>query len=227
MENIIQQFYVRYATGLAVEVANFLSPIPPSQDPGRLYDIQRTTNEIRVIGDVQNAIQSQRQLEEIMSSDEKQGWADIISCYWRAVDRIVKAEQAQIQGKLSERQSLEVYDAWKDLTSSFTKNISNGSLPHWTIFTLCLTANHLRKFAIKADEQMSKAKPVAFNAGFQDDIVGAAPRNEKLEEAARVFNRIFALCLGDRTPDMMQSRKWGVYCVANLQFKTYFKVNAN
>ena len=24
---------------------------------------------------------------------------------------------------------------------------------------------------------------------------------------------------------MMQSRKWGVYCIANLQFKTYFKVN--
>jgi len=23
---------------------------------------------------------------------------------------------------------------------------------------------------------------------------------------------------------MMESRKWGVYCIANLQFKTYFKV---
>lgn len=29
-----------------------------------------------------------------------------------------------------------------------------------------------------------------------------------------------------RNPDMMESRKWGVYCIANLQFKTYFKVDA-
>ncbi|CAI6339637.1 unnamed protein product [Periconia digitata] len=222
MQEALVEFYTAHASSAAVAVARFLSPIPPSQNPGRLYDFLRTTNEVRVKGDVQYALQSQ--MRRHMSSDEINAWAEIISCYWRAVDRIVKAEQAENQGRSAERHALDTYDAWKDLTSNFIKYISNGALPHWTVFTLYFTANHLRKFALKADEQIAKAKPVAFSAGFQDDIVSATPRNEKLEEAARVFNRIFALCLGDRNPDWMTSRRWGVYCIANLQFKTYFKL---
>jgi len=41
---------------------------------------------------------------------------------------------------------------------------------------------------------------VAFvNISYSDDVVGTTVAHyQKLEEAARVFNRIFALCLGDR-----------------------------
>ncbi|PVI06670.1 hypothetical protein DM02DRAFT_609474 [Periconia macrospinosa] len=222
MQDALAEFYTAYASGSAVAVAHFLNPISPPQNPGRLYDFWRTTNEVRVGGDVQYALESR--LRRHMSPNEINAWVDVISAYWRGVDKIVKAEQAENQGKLAERQAIDVYDAWKDLTSTFIKYISNGALPHWAVFTLYFTANHLRKFALKADEQMAKAKPVTFSSGFQDDIVSTTPRNEKLEEAARVFNRIFALCLGDRNPELMSSRKWGVYCIANLQFKTYFKL---
>lgn len=223
MQDALADFYNAYASGSAPTVAAFLSPIPPPQNPGRLYDILRTTNEARVGVDVQYAVESR--MRRHMSPAEISAWVDILSCYWRGVDRIVKYEQAENQGKLAERQAFDVYDTWKDLTNSFIKYISNGALPYWTVFTLYFTANHLRRFALKADAQIAKAKPVAFSSGFQDDIVSTNPRNEKLEEAARVFNRIFALCLGDRNPDLSSSRKWGVYCIANLQFKTYFKVN--
>lgn len=239
LQAALEPFLAAYASRSAMSVAHFLSPTPPPQDPGRLYDFWRASNEDKVLGDVRYGLQNG--MPNRTSFDEIQGWVDIIACYWHAVDKIIKAEQAQNQGKLSERQLVDVYDAWKDLTSSFIKYNLNGSLPHWTVFTLYFTANNLRKFAIKADEQIAKAKPVAFNAGFQDDTVSTNARNEKLEEAARAFNRIYSLCVGDRwanaittdlyhggnsvrNPDMMSSRKWGVYCIANLQFKTYFKV---
>ncbi|KAF2246556.1 hypothetical protein BU26DRAFT_521008 [Trematosphaeria pertusa] len=224
MQEALAPFQDAYATGSAQAVADFLSPDPPSRDPGRLYDFWRASNEDKIEGDVRYAFKYGR--TSGMSPGEATAWLDIVVCYWRAVDKILKADQAKNQGKLSDRQLMDVYDAWKDITSNFIKYISNGTLPHWTVFTLYFTANNLRKFAIKADEQLAKAKPVAFSAGFQDDVVSAVKKSEKLEEAARVFNRIFALCLGDRTPDMMQSRKWGVYCIANLQFKTYFKLKA-
>ncbi|KAF2127949.1 hypothetical protein P153DRAFT_386926 [Dothidotthia symphoricarpi CBS 119687] len=224
MQAALAPFLQVHATGLAQPVAEFLSPFAPVQNPGRLYEFYRASNDERVEGDVRNALKYNKGTR--MSAKESNAWVDIIVCYWRAVKEIIKADEAANQGKLGDRQYIAVYDAWKDLTSSFIKHISGGLLPPWAIFTLYFTANHLRKIAIKADQYLAKAKPATFNAGFSDDIVSTAARNEKLEEAARVFNRIFALCLGDRNPDLSESRKWGVYCIANLQFKTYFKLNA-
>jgi hypothetical protein len=34
--------------------------------------------------------------------------------------------------------------------------------------------------------------------GFQDDIAADVEKNANLEEAARVINRMFTLCLSDR-----------------------------
>jgi hypothetical protein len=56
----------------------------------------------------------------------------------------------------------------------------------------------LRIFAIKADDQARSGGAVTFHAGFQDDVVGDFGKNEKLEDAARVINRIFTLCISDR-----------------------------
>ncbi len=45
-----------------------------------------------------------------------------------------------------------------------------------------------------------------------------------LEESARSMSRAFSVCATDRLSDIDNSRKWGVYHVVNLLFKTYFKV---
>lgn len=46
-----------------------------------------------------------------------------------------------------------------------------------------------------------------------------------LEEAARTMNKAFAVCATDRYSEPENSRKWGVYGMVNLLFKTYFKVS--
>lgn len=196
MQAALVPFHQAYASGLAQPVAEFLSPIAPAHNPGRLYEFYRASNEDKVEGEVRNALKYNKNAR--MTNKESGAWAEIIVCYWRAVREIIRAEEAANQGRLGDRQYVVVYEAWKDLTSSFIKHISGGALPAWAIFTLYFTANHLRKMAIKADEHLAKSKPVAFNTAFSDDIVSTVAQNQKLEEAARVFNRIFALCLGDR-----------------------------
>lgn len=196
MQAALEPFHEAYATGLAQPVADFLSPIPPPHDPGRLYDFYRASSEDKIEGDVRYALKYNKSAR--MTNKESGAWVDIIAGYWRAVKEIIKADEAANQGKLNERHYVAVYDTWKDLTGSFIKHISAGLLPPWAIFTLYFTANHLRKIAIQADEQLAKSKPATLSTGYSDDVVSAVPQNQKLEEAARVFNRIFALCLGDR-----------------------------
>lgn len=196
MQAALEPFHQAYASGLAQPVADFLSPIAPSHDPGRLYEFYRASSEDKLEADVRYGLKYNKSTR--MTNKEGGAWVDIISCYWRAVKEIINAEEAANQGRLGERQYIAVYDTWKDLTSSFIKHISAGLLPPWAIFTLYFTANHLRKIAIRADEHLAKSKSATLNSSFSDDIVSTAPQNQKLEEAARVFNRIFALCLGDR-----------------------------
>ncbi|RMZ67496.1 cop9 signalosome complex subunit 12 [Pyrenophora seminiperda CCB06] len=224
MQAALEPFHQAYASGQAEPVAHFFSPVAPSHDPGRLYEFYRASSEDRLEGDVKNALRNNKNAR--ITNKESTAWIDIISCYWRAIREIIQTDEAANQGRLGERQYVAVYDAWKDLTSSFIKHISAGLLPGWAIFTLSSTANHLRKIASRADEHLAKSKSATLNNTFSDDVVSTAPQNQKLEEVARVLNRIFALCLGDRNQDLKVSRKWGVYCIANLQFKTYFKLKA-
>jgi hypothetical protein len=194
MQAALAPFEDAYATRLSQPIAEFLSPVAPAHDPGRLYDFYRASNDEKIIGDVRYALKYNKRTR--MGQKESEAWVDIIVGYWRAVKQIILADEAANQGRDS--QYLAVYDAWKDLTSSFIKHISGGALPAYAIFTLYFTANHLRKIAIKADNYLAKAKPATSLDSFGDDIVPQTKRSEKLEEAARVFNRIFALCLGDR-----------------------------
>ena len=73
----------------------------------------------------------------------------------------------------------------------------------WTLPVLYKTGKYLRVFAIKADEeQAAKVGNGAVkteNDGIGDDITsGAFEKNERLEDAARVINRVFTLCISDR-----------------------------
>ena len=196
MQAALLPFQEAHASGLAQPVAEFLSPIPPVHDPGRLYQFYRASNQDKIEGDVRYALKANKGSR--MSKKENDAWAEIIVNYWRAVQEIIRSDEAANQGRLGHYQYITVYDTWKDLTNAIMRNISNACLPAWSIFTLYFTANHLRKIAIKVDELLAKSKPIAFNPSFSDDIVSSNAQNPKLEEAARVFNRIFALCLGDR-----------------------------
>lgn len=191
MEAALSGFQQAYYNHSAYEVAQFLKTEPVD----RLYDFWRSTSESRAEHDIRNAVTYGLSGVE---RGEAKGWIDVLVDFWRVSDKIIKADQAQNQNRYSEQHAVAVYDTWKDLVSTLQKYIGNGTLPHWAVFTLSFVANDLRRFAIMADTQLAKAKPAAFSAGFSDDIVATSPKNQKLEEAARVFSRIFALCMSDR-----------------------------
>ncbi|KAF2017735.1 hypothetical protein BU24DRAFT_420785 [Aaosphaeria arxii CBS 175.79] len=223
MQAALEPFLQAHADEVSWVVVAQLSPFAPPENPGRLYDFYRASNEHQIENEVRSALKYNRNSR--LSNKEAGAWMEIFVAYWRAVGFILRAEEARNQGRIEDRQFVDIYDAWKTMTDLIVRHISNGSLPNWTIVCMYVTANHLRRFAIRADEQLAQSKSnVTFSPGFGDDIVSTVARNEKLEEAARVFNKMFALCLGDRNPDMRESRKWGTYYVANLLFKTYFKL---
>ena len=46
-----------------------------------------------------------------------------------------------------------------------------------------------------------------------------------MEEAARLVNKAFTLCINDRNPEPEASRKWGTFRVAGLLFRIYFALD--
>ena len=88
-----------------------------------------------------------------------------------------------------------VYESWKDLANAVIRGYSNNSFEAWTIPCLYVTGKYLRVFAIKADKSGSSTSDTI---GFEDDFNPDAGKNEKLEDAARVLNRMFQICLSDR-----------------------------
>ena len=223
MQAALEPFLQAHAQEFGWGVAETLSPSAPPENPGRLYDFYRATNEHQVENEIRNALKYSKNSR--IAPKEASAWTEIFVAYWRAIGQLLRAEEATNQGRVKDRQWVEVYEAWKELTNQIVRQIQNGNLPPWSLICMYNTANHLRNFAIKADQQLAGAKSnAAFSSGFQEDIVSTVARNEKLEETARIFNKMFGLCLGDRNPDMRESRKWGTYYMANLQFKTYFKV---
>jgi hypothetical protein len=197
MQAALEPFREAHDAENAWGVAACISPTAPRDNPGRLYDFYRASNEHQVENDIRSTLKYSKFSR--IPPKEASAWTEIFVAYWRAAGEILRAEEATNQGRLRDRQLADVYEAWKELTTLISRHISNGTIPSWAIVCMYHAANHLRVFAIKADEQIAKAKGnVTFNQGFQDDIVSTVAKSEKLEDAARVFNRMFALCLGDR-----------------------------
>jgi hypothetical protein len=202
MQAALQPFHDAHATGQAWRVAYTLSPVPPHDDPGRLYDFYRASKEHQVEGDIRYALKYSQTSK--LPPKESSAWTDVFVAFWKAVGEIIGAEEASNLGRLRNDQWVAVYDAWKEVANAIIKHISNGALPPWTVMCMYSVGNHLRIFAMKADAQLAYAAPsVTFTMGLQDDVLTGAPKNNKLEEAARVFNRMFALCLGDRSADVL------------------------
>ncbi|ORX49263.1 hypothetical protein BCR36DRAFT_353660 [Piromyces finnis] len=58
------------------------------------------------------------------------------------------------------------------------------------------------------------------------ELIANNKKAGNLEEAARAFNKAFTYCVIDRRVQIANSRKWGTYYIANLLFKTYFKLKS-
>jgi hypothetical protein len=146
-----------------------------------------------------------------LSKTEARAWQDVYVAYWNFAQEYsstdVVAAKSRANGSKSktaavggtEPQWARIYDVWKDVVNAVIRGYSSSAFDAWTLPCLYVAGKYLRTFAIKADEQAARTKgTVTFNAGFQDDVVGALGKNEKLEDAARQINRIFSLCISDR-----------------------------
>lgn len=224
MEPILSDFRRALAAGDGYGVAATITPAAPPKDAGRLYAFHRSTNVFSVQSDIRHGISSYNSNLGLTKA-EVGAWTEVYVTYWKAVAEVLNAEETLHQGQ-KEADWSKVYDAWKDVINALIKGYSGGHFPAWTIPCLYVAAKYLRIFAIKADENAAKAKGKAsFNAGFSDDITETMGKNDKLEDAARQINRLFSLCISDREP-LEDSRKWALYYIANILFKTYFKLNA-
>ena len=198
--------------------------ITPENVNSRLTNFQEASNAFKITSDVRRAIYDVNDdLRGLLSDDECDAWRDVFVSYWKTAGDLLAAGEASSQGRNADWGK--VYDDWKELVDKLVRGHSNNTFPAWTITCLYAGGKYLRLFAIKADEQARSKSNVTFNAGFQDDVVGALGKHDKLEDAARQIQRLFNVCNSDRAP-LEESRKWGVYAVANLLFKTFFKLNS-
>ncbi|MCJ1323182.1 COP9 signalosome (CSN) subunit [Xylographa vitiligo] len=200
-------------------LATTITPVAPLDDPNRLIRFFESSSNLAVSTDVRSCLLAHPNIELRFTKSECNAWVDVYVAYWKATGKILAVDDGE-KGGWSK-----VYELWKDVANALIRGYSNSGFEAWTIPCLYVTARYLRAFAIGADEEQKVGNGVSFGIGIQDDMAGDHGKNEKLEDAARIINRIFTLCISDRAP-LESSRKWGLYYTTNLLFKTYFKLNS-
>ncbi|KAI4137158.1 MAG: hypothetical protein L6R39_007444, partial [Caloplaca ligustica] len=218
MEDIFRAFHQAHYQYSGPLLASTLTPAPPPHDPSLLRRFHASSNVFSIQKNVQHFI---RIPQNPLSKAESTAWTDVYVAYWNAVGEILRAET----GHHPDDWAIKVYEAWKEVTNLLIRGYSHAGFGAWTMPCLYLAGKSLRVFAIQADEeQAAKVGRGEVHMGdgdaslLGDDVMGANgfEKNERLEDAARVINRVFTLCISDR--------KWGLYYTTNLLFKTYFKV---
>ncbi|CAG7941240.1 unnamed protein product [Penicillium nalgiovense] len=206
-----------YLNGSGPELAAVLTPIAPSEDPGRLRSFYTFSTAEYLSKDLSYGLFHGKSLK--LPKAEQAAWVDIFAAYWEAIGEILRCED-----RVSGASVVAVFSAWKKVANALIRGYSGpAGIPAWTLPCLYTVGKYMRTFAINADLEAASQGSAGF--GFQDDIAADVEKNANLEEAARVINRMFTLCLSDRAP-LEESRKWGIYNMTNLLFKTYFKINS-
>ena len=199
MDEIFADFRAAQTIGSGPLLSTTLIPIAPPTSPNRLYAFSRSTNPFSVGPDIRAQILYNQDASFRLSKAEGNAWIDVYVAYWKAIKELLAAEDADVRSRSDDGVWAKVYEAWKEMTNALIRGYSNGGFQAWTVPCLYVAGKYLRAFAIKADERAREKKGnVTFNAGFQDDIVGDYGKNDKLEDAARLINRIFTLCISDR-----------------------------
>ena len=195
MEVLCREYWHANQEGSGPLLADTISPIAPPSYLNRLEAIYRDTNAASLSRDISYSLTKTANAAIQYPNPEINTWTEIYSAYWYAIGTILAAEHTTARPDWTK-----VYEAWKDVANTVIKGYSSGVLENWTLPVLYTTGKHLRTFAIKADENARASGGVTnFNVGgLQDDIAGVFGKNEKLEDAARVINRMFTLCISDR-----------------------------
>lgn len=244
MDELIREFAIAMEDQNGYAVAATLKPVAPAHDPGRLYALRRSVDQYNV----------QIVLEDIFETlppgiinneEEEAAWIEVFEAYYDTVCEVLAAEEAENSGTpLDYSPWVNVYDCWKRFSHQLIRGYKSNQIEAWTIPCLYVAAEYLRKFAIKADDQLRvNGDSMMLSSSYDDDIMEEADDNQKLQDAARQINEIFFTAISDRysttedgasdrtssltSPDgrySAESRMWATYHVANILFSVYFKV---
>ncbi|EAS33906.3 PCI domain-containing protein [Coccidioides immitis RS] len=217
MTTLFAKFKDAQFSGSGSALADVITPIDTPADPDRLYSFYHFTNSTNATLDIRYALLDDRSTGTKLPKLEANAWTDIFVAFWKTAGELVKFEENPNKASWNR-----VFVCWKEVASLVIKGYSSCGFQAWTLPCLYVTGKYLRIFAIKADAQ-TEAEPEASKGDFQEDVVSDVHKHKNLEEASRIINRMFTLCLHDRAP-IEESRKWGVYNTVNLSFKTYFKL---
>lgn len=202
-------------------LASCLAPVNTERDPRRLQSFAQLSNHQTVSADIRyHLLQAKNAVK--LPKPEGNAWVDILVAFWKCVTELVELEYGRGDASWSR-----AFDAYREVCNLLLRGYTNNGFQSWTVPCLYTTGKYLRMIALKADGE-TKNKDGSGNVfanGFSDDIMGNSDKNEKLEQAAWIINRMFTVCLSDRS-ELAESRKWGIYSTTNLLFKTYFKLNS-
>ncbi len=207
MEVIFRDFKQAQLIGSGPLLSTTLSPIPPPTDPDRLSNFYRGSNSFSIQSDIRYGILHHANTDIRFSKPEGNAWVDVYVAYWKATGELLAVEDHPPKGNWTN-----VYIAWREVANALIKGYSATLFPSWTLPCLYVVGRYLRIFAIKADSQARAKGGLTFSAGLQEDAMGDFGKNENLEDAARVINRIFQLCISDRYVMIIKRRFGSASC---------------
>ncbi|KXX82925.1 Protein CSN12 [Madurella mycetomatis] len=201
--------------------------LSPGVSTEKLMKIWRSQNAHDIKGTLGRGLKNSPAGLKRPTNQEVQGWVEVYIAYWRAAGDILAARELSGDNKSVQSVWETVFKSWKELLIILIRGYHNHGFEAWTIPCLYVVCKHFRLFSIQADEERSRNSALDNNAvtTFQDDIDPETEKHEKLEDCARILNKVFTLCATDRAP-LEESRKWGIYYIINLLLKTYFRLNS-
>ncbi|KAL1743112.1 hypothetical protein HDZ31DRAFT_83654 [Schizophyllum fasciatum] len=111
-----------------------------------------------------------------------------------------------ICGNIYKRRSPEAFKDQLSLVNNFLRFFQDSQ--GWSLQAMFAVLRDLRDLAIDADLQ-ARAE---------------GGKADHMEDATRAMMKFFTACVTDRSSPPDRSRKWGVYYVAGLMFKCYFRL---
>lgn len=189
MASVFADFKEGQKIGAGDRLASSLNPIPPAHDPHRLREFYYFTNPGSIYPGLRYCLFHENGPK--LPRSEEIAWINIYVAFWTAVGELIQFGEGPAKGSW-----VKTFDAWKELANVLIRGYSNGRLQAWTLPCLYVVGKYLRVFAMSADAEI-QAQGGAFGS-FQDDFASEFEKSAKLEDTARMINRMFILCLSDR-----------------------------
>ena len=191
MEALFTDFGQAQLSGSGPLLSTTITPLAPLHDPNRLREFCSSSTTFDLLTNIRCMVLEHGR-DVGMSKPESSAWVDVYMAYWKAVGEITATETAHNKGWPK------VYEAWKELAMTLIRGYTNAGFQAWTVPCLYVTGRFLRLYAIKADGEISITGDEQTNQDFSEDVMGDVGKNDKLEDAARIINRMFTLCISDR-----------------------------